>query len=254
MSNRQSSLQELLIAAFESQMNNVYTAIPCIVVAVRDDGNTALVDIKPTVNQRFVDGTVSERAVVLGVPVSFPVSGTAGVLFPIKVGTTGTAIFSMRSTETWKSGNGRPVTPNNQGKFDKSDALFFPGIQPPGMSVADPAKHIWPHSNNDVVVFNNLGSATENEIRLTASGDVNISTSQNVNVVCNNANIQANNGVTMSCSHFDLTASTATFAIADTDWIGDFGGVGTFTFNGIEFDTHQHIDVQAGTDISGGPI
>lgn len=260
MSNREGNLQELLVASFESQMANVYTSIPCIVVAVRDDGDTALVDIKPTVNQRFVDGTVSERGVILGVPVGHFVTESSGVLLPIKVGTTGLAVFSMRSMETWKSGNGRPVTPNNQGKFDKSDASFFPGIQPPGISVANPSKHVWSHSNNDVVVFNNLGSATENEVRLTASGDVNISTAQNVNVVCNNANIQANNEIAINCSNFDVTADTATFAIGSTNWVGNitqsgnYSITGKLTFNGIDADTHRHTNVDPGTGTSGGPI
>lgn len=254
MSSRQASMQELLVASFESQMANVYTSIPCIVVAVRDGGDTALVDIKPTINQRFVDGTIKERSVILGVPVGHLVTESSGVLLPIKVGTTGLAVFSMRSMETWKSGEGRPVTPNNQAKFDKSDASFFPGIQPPGMSVANPSKHIWSHSNNDVVVFNNLGTDTENEIRLTASGDVNISTAQNVNVICNNASIQANNEVAINCSNLDVTATTATFSIGTTTWVGDYSGTGTFTFNGIVADTHRHSGVTAGNDNSGGPI
>jgi len=150
MSDRSGSLQEVLVAAFQNQANQINTAIPCIVVAIRDSLNGAMVDIQPTVNQRFKDGEVKERPVVLGVPVAFPVSSTAGLTFPIKVGSTGIAVFSMRNLDAWKNSSGRPTTPLNYAKFDKGDAMFIPGIQPPGESVNNPSKRTWPHSTEDV--------------------------------------------------------------------------------------------------------
>lgn len=254
MSNREASLQELLISSFQSQMNNVHTAIPCIVIAVRDSGSGAMVDIQPTVNQKFKDNSIRERPQILGVPVSFPVSSTAGVLFPIKVGTTGTAIFSMRGLDIWKSGNGKPSTPNNASKFDKADALFFPGIQPPGMSIANPSKHTWPHSTDDVVVFNNIGSGTENEVRLEASGNIVVNTNQDTFVNCNNATITAQANVDVVCANFTVDASEsisftspiASFSIGTTSWTGaisqsgNYTGVGVQTFNGVIFSTHRH--------------
>src|SRR5690554_6832263 len=106
MSRSTSTLQSVLGAAFWSEMDNVYTSIPCIVISVRDNGAGAMVDIQPTINQKFVDGRESRRTPILGVPVSFPMSSNAGIMFPIKVGTTGLAIFSMRSLETWKDSDG----------------------------------------------------------------------------------------------------------------------------------------------------
>lgn len=267
MSNRDASLQELLGSAFQSQMNNIHTAIPCIVIAVRDNGNGAMVDIQPTINQKFKDNTVKERPPILGVPVSFPVSSTAGVLFPIKVGTTGTAIFSMRGLDIWKNSNGKPSTPSNASKFDKSDALFFPGIQPPGMSLASPSKHTWPHSTDDVVVFNNVGTETENEFRLQPSGNIVVNTNQDVDINCNNATITAQGDISMSCVNFSLdasdsisiTAATASIAISSTTWSGaisqsgNYTGVGVQSFNGIIFSTHKHTGVQSGPNTSGGP-
>lgn len=265
MSNREASLQELLVSSFQSQSNNMYTAIPCVVVAIRESLEGAMVDIQPTINQKTKDGTVKERATILGVPVSFPVSSSAGVLFPVRVGTTGTAIFSMRNLDAWKSSNGNPSTPLNFAKFDKGDALFFPGIQPPGVSLSNPSKHIWQHSTDDVVVFNNIGTSTENEYRLKASGDIQINTNQDVFVVCNNANVTAQQDITLNCANLDVTADTATFAITSTSWIGSITQVGNYiqtgnytltgtaTMNGIAFDTHKHTGVQTGIGTSGGP-
>lgn len=254
MSDREASLQEVLVAAFQSQMNNIYTAIPCVVVAVRNNGTTAEVDIQPTINQRFKNGEIRERPVILGVPVSFPVSSSAGVLFPIKVGTTGTAIFSMRNLDVWKGGRGRPAAPANFAKYDKGDAIFYPGIQPGSVSLANPDKHIWSHNTDDVVVFNNIGTGTENEVRLKASGDVVINTNQDVFVNCENANVIAQSNISMTCANFNLdatssitmTAPSATISIGNTSWTGNasYNGnytfSGTQTFNGVVFSTHVH--------------
>ncbi len=204
MSDREGSLQEVLVAAFQNQMSNVNTAIPCIVVAVRDSLNGAMVDIQPTVNQRFKDGEVKERPVVLGVPVAFPVSSTAGLTFPIKVGSTGIAIFSMRNLDAWKNSSGRPTTPLNYAKFDKGDAMFIPGIQPPGESVNNPSKRTWPHSTEDVVLVNNIGTANECEVRLKPSGDVVINTLQNVEVKCNNATVTATASISLTAPQVNI--------------------------------------------------
>ena len=261
MSDREGSLQEVLVAAFQNQMSNVNTAIPCIVVAVRDSLNGAMVDIQPTVNQRFKDGEVKERPVVLGVPVAFPVSSTAGLTFPIKVGTTGIAVFSMRNLDAWKNSSGRPTTPLNFAKFDKGDAMFIPGIQPPGESINNPSKRTWPHSTEDVVLVNNIGTANECEVRLKASGDIVINTNQNVEVNCKNANVTATQDITLACVNLDVTATTATFDISGgTTWIGNINQTGNYTvagtllFNGINFATHKHTGVQTGPGNTGGPI
>lgn len=248
MSDRSGSLQEVLVAAFQNQANQINTAIPCIVVAVRDSLNGAMVDIQPTVNQRFKDNTTKERPVILGVPVAFPVSSTAGLTFPIKVGSTGIAIFSMRNLDAWKNSSGRPTTPLNFAKFDKGDAMFIPGIQPPGESINNPSKRTWTHSTEDVVLVNNIGTGNECEVRLKASGDIVINTNQNVEVNCKSANVTALEDITLACVNLDVTATTATFDIGSTSWLGAINHTGNYTmsggvatFNGLVFNTHDHI-------------
>lgn len=232
-------IQDAMMSAFESQMGNVYTAMPCVVVAIRDSLQGQMVDIQPSLNQKFKDGSVQERPVILGVPVSFQVSKTAGFTFPINVGDTGTAIFSMRNMDTWKSGNGRPTSPANAAKMDKSDAIFFPGIQPPGVAVNNPGKHILAHNTQDTVMFANLGGA-ENEVRLKADGSVEINTSnQPVIINCSDATVNASTSI-------NLNAPAMTVDVANTLWIGNinhtgnYTGVGVQTFNGVVFSTHRH--------------
>lgn len=232
-------IQELLGAVFEDKMNNQYTSIPCIVVAVKDNGTTQMVDIQPSINQKSPDGTIAERPPILGVPVSFPVSSTAGMTFPIKAGDTGMAVFSMRDMTAWKSGNGRPSSPTNFAKMDKADAVFYPGIQPPGSAVNNPSKHVMTHSPEDTVMFANLGG-TEAEVRIKVDGSIEINTSnQPVTINCSNATVNATQSI-------NLNSPQMTVDVANTLWIGgithqgNYTGVGVQTFNGVIFSTHKH--------------
>jgi phage baseplate assembly protein gpV len=252
--------QPLLEAVKESTKSEIYTAIPCIVVASDRDASDMIVTIQPTINKRKEDGTVAEYPIIQGVPVCFPVSDNAGMTFPINPGkTTGLAIFSMRSIEAWKSGNGKPAAPMNQAKLDKSDAIFIPGIMPQGNSVNNPAKHVYEHSTKDVAIFNNLGTSNEVEIRLKQDGSVIINAGNKlVEVNCGDATVNA-------VSSVNVNAPEMTVDVANTLWIGNIqvqGNIvqtgnytltGAATFNGIPFDTHKHIGVTPGPGTTGGP-
>jgi len=240
------AIQSTMTSAFDSLMNNKYTVIPCIVVAVRDGLSGQMVDIQPTINQKEQDGTVKERAVIPGVPVSFQVSKKAGFTFPIEVGDTGTAMFSMRNMDGWKSGNGRPSSPMNFAKMDKSDAIFLPGIQPPGVAVNNPAKHVLTHDTKDTVLFANLGGV-EAEVRLRVDGSIGITTS-NMPIIIEGSDVTVN-----AASNINLNAPTATIDIGSTTWIGSIIHQGNYaqtgnytlvggqaTFNGVIFNSHRH--------------
>jgi hypothetical protein len=240
------AIQNTIVTAFDSQMQNIYTIIPCIVVAVRDSLSGQVVDIQPTINQKMQDGTVAERPTIGNVPVSFQVSKKAGFTFPIEVGDTGTAMFSMRNMDGWKAGNGRPASPMNFAKMDKGDAIFLPGIQPPGVAVNNPAKHVLTHDTRDTVIFANLGGA-ESEVRLKVDGSIEINTSnQPVVINCSDATVNASASI-------NLNAQTMTVDVPTTTWIGNivhqgnyahtgnYTGVGIQTFNGVIFSTHDHI-------------
>lgn len=225
----QAELQDLLTAAFQSQMNNVYTAIPCVVVSVAGPSS---VHIQPAINQKMKDGGVKERPVIQSVPVSFPVSKTAGFTFPIKPGDTGIAVFSMRSIAGWKTSDGYPSTPLDYSKMDKNDAMFIPGIQTQSTAVNNPAKHIYDHSVEDAVMFNGLGGS-EAEVRIKQNGDVLIRTQQKVIVECDEANVTANTSASITTPELSIDAINCT-------WTGNVTHVGTFTFNGVLFSSHRH--------------
>jgi phage baseplate assembly protein gpV len=252
------AIQSTMTSAFDSLMNNKYTVIPCIVVAVRDGLNGQMVDIQPTINQLEQDGTVKERAVIPGVPVSFQVSKKAGFTFPIEVGDTGTAMFSMRNMDGWKGGNGRPSSPMNFAKMDKSDAIFLPGIQPPGVAVNNPSKHVLTHDTKDTVLFANLGGI-ESEVRLKVDGSIEINTSnQPVIINCSDATINASTSVSINTPSMVVDADVTTWIgninlQGNLVQIGNYTLTGIATFNGIPFNTHKHIGVTPGGGTSGTP-
>lgn len=239
------SLQELLNASVQNHNSNMYTAMPCIVVNVRDELGTQVVDIQLTVNQKQKDGTVSERPPILGVPVIFPASKQAAFTFPIDRGDTGLAVFSMRNLDVWKSGAGLPSTPSNQAKFDKGDAIFIPGLQTPNVAVNNPNKRIWAHSTRDTVMVNNIGQSREVEVRLKQNGDIILNTNSRVEVNCEVADIVANTSASIYTPSLDVQAD-------NTNWFGNitlqgnlthngqYIGTGGYTFNGINFLTHVH--------------
>lgn len=240
------SIQDTIMSAFDSQMNNKFTIIPCIVVAVRDGLSGQIVDIQPTINQKFQDGTVKERPTIGNVPVSFQVSKKAGFTFPIEVGDTGTALFSMRNMDGWKAGNGRPSSPMNFAKMDKSDAIFLPGIQPPGVAVNNPAKHILTHDTKDTVLFQNLGG-TECEVRLKVDGSIEINTSnQPVIINCSTATVNASEGIELNAPSMDVFVTSTTW-VGDINLTGNLIQTGNYTmsggiatFNGVQFNIHRH--------------
>ena len=247
------AIQEAMVSAFDSQMNNIYTSIPCIVVAVRDGLNGQMVDIQPTINQKSQDGTVAERPTIGGVPVSFQVSKKAGFTFPIEVGDTGTAMFSMRNMDGWKAGNGRPSSPMNFAKMDKSDAIFLPGIQPPGVAVNNPAKHILAHDTKDTVIFGNLGGV-EAEVRIKVDGSIGITTS-NMPIIIEGSDVTIN-----AATSINLNTPTMTIDCPSTLWIGDvvqqgnWTQTGTYVLNTININLHKHTGVTTGSGTSGPSV
>ena len=252
-------LQELMTSSFDYQTNNFYTAMPGVVVVVRNNLEQLSVDVQPTLNIKNRDGTTEERPVVLNVPVQMPSSSIAALTYPVNVGDPVLLIYSMRSLDTWKRGSGIPLVPNDLRKFDKRDCIAIPGIWPFSRSINNPSTRIWQHSTGDLVIANNIGTANENEVRLKASGDIQINTNQDVFVVCNNASVIAQQDITLNCANFDVTADTATFAIGSTTWVGsisqtgDYSQTGVYTLDSININLHKHTGVTPGSGTSGGP-
>lgn len=238
-----SALQQAMTSAFEYQMSDIYTAIPGVVVTVRNDFKDLYIDVQPSLNIRDEDGTITERPVILNVPVQMLASSTSAVIVPLNVGDPVMLIFSMRGLDTWKRGNGRPTTPSDLRKFDKRDCIAIPGVMPIGNSTNEPSKHVWTHNPKDVTIVHNLGTGQEVEIRLKTDGSVAINTTQRVEIQCNEAIVNANSSIELNCPTISFNGNVT--------HVGNYDMVGTLTLNGVNMNNHIHNGDSGG--VTGGP-
>ena len=249
---REITLPELLGSTFDNQLNSVYTSIPAIIIAIRNNANELAVDVQPAVNIKKRDGSVTERAQILNVPVQMPTSQTGGLTFQLNIGDPVWLHFSMAGLDTWKRSMGGTTTPGDFRKFDKRDCIAVPGTMPFGMSTNNPQRHVWPHDTKDVVLFHNLGSGQETEIRLLATGGVVINTNQDVSVNCNSADVVAKSSVSIDTPSMVVNADTTSWS-GNINHSGNFVNSGSVKSNGIVLDSHVHGGVDTGPGNTGGP-
>lgn len=235
---REASFQELLNSAFDYQTDSIYTAIPAVVVTVRNSFENLTIDAQPSINIKDRDGVITERPVIMNIPVSMPMSRTSAVLMPLHVGDSVFLMFSMRGLDVWKRSNGRPSTPSDYRKFDKKDCIAIP-ISTISNSPNQPSRHIWPHDTNDFTIVHNLGQATESEIRIKLDGSVVINTNNKIEVNCDTANVIADSEVNITTPTMNIDSQ-----------VNVTGGLNV---NGIDFTNHKHINTQPGTGTSGTP-
>lgn len=266
MSQRTANLQEWVTDSFDYQTNGMYTSLPGIVVSVVDAGDM-LVNVQPTVNLKTEDDfSVTQRPSILNVPLVMPLTKDGGLSFPVQAGDLVWLTFSMRGLDAWKSSNGYPTTPLDMRKFDIRDCVAQPCVYPSSESPNNPSKRSLEHNPLDVVLVHNIGSGNEVEIRLKASGGVEINApGQEVKVVCNTALVEADTSVTLDTPETLLTGNIVVQGTMTID--GDSGGgtntirgnfniVGnTLNHNDVDISsTHRHSGVESGPDNSGTPI
>lgn len=262
---REPSLEEVLESNFSYMMAGIYTAIPGIIVNIRDGLVTSFVDVQPTINMISDDEDPIPRPVILNVPLIFPVSRSGGITFNVDVGDPILLVYSMRGLDTWKRGTGTSVTPVDYRKMDGRDCIAIPGLQPLSISVNNPSKRSNPHDTKDTVMVAGIGTGNEVEIRLKPSGQciVNAPSSTVVNTPyaeVNAPNFKFNGNGIINGTLNVLGLLTYGAGIAGTG--GSYGTVingnivqssGVISSNGIVLDSHTHTGVQPGGGNTGGP-
>lgn len=244
-------LMDIIRTQFKIDMSEIYTAMPCKVVNIYQDNKQQKVDVLPLVDDLLKDGTGAPGMQILGVPIIFPGSSTTLISFPINTDDTVLCIFSQRSMDNFKIGNGQPTTANDYRKFSDQDAVAIPGLFPFGKSLNNPAVRKFPHnSNRDLCIAHNIASGTEVNIILAQSGDLTVNTGQSVTVNCKNGIVNATESYTINTPTMNINAQT-------TNWKGNITHQGNYTmtgqarFNGVLFDTHFHSGVLSGPSNSG---
>lgn len=255
---KDTSLTDILITQIQIEQAKLNTAIPCIVTNVVGDLKNQRVDVQPSVNTYYKDGTSEEEEQILGVPVVFPSSSTSMISWPINVGDTVYCVFSQRSIDNFKSGDGRPTVPTDYRKMSRRDAVAFPGLTPFGKSLNNPAVRKWPHNTRDMVISHNVGQGTEVEIRLLENGDIIINTDFNVITNSKTATVNVTDTITLNGPAMAVNVPQTTWVgnitmTGNIIQVGNYTLTGVATFNGIPFNTHKHIGVTPGGGTSGVP-
>ena len=172
------TLNDAIKAAIDYKLNNVHTALPASIISY--DYTTQKASVQPLLNKSWTSGSNVNPAnnnaanelstpmpVLDNVPVIFPRAGGGGLTFPVVSGDTCLLVFIERSTDLWLTVGGQ-VTPDDNRKFDLSDAVAIMGLFPfTQTSTAD---------NNTDMVLTYAGSL----LRIKANGAVVIETANTV--------------------------------------------------------------------------
>ena len=241
-------LPSLLTQSFQAGLNNVCTALPCMVVEIPNNLTDLRVHVQPLVNRKKKDGTSEEMNVLYNVPVIMMGSSTSMVSFPLHVGDTVLCVFSQRAIDVFKAGMGLPQTPSDFRKFDIRDAMAITGLYPFAKSLNNPAVRKWSHNTQDMVVCHNIGQATETEIRILNAGGIVINTDQDAVVNCKESELNCQKS-TVNCDNSVLNTTTAevnasslAVSASSTTWTGDINHSGVFNNSGSVISTGKVLD------------
>lgn len=213
-------IMDVIRTQFQIDMSQIHTAIPCKVVNVHGDNEQQRVDVVPAVDTLLKDGTTEPGMQILSVPVIFPGSATTLISFPINVGDTVYCIFSQKSMDNFKLGNGEPTVANDYRKFSDQDAVAIPGLFTFSKSINRPSIRKFPHdSNRDLCIAHNISSGTEVNLILKQNGDLIVNTDHNVVTNCRTAQINATSHVGVEAPKIDLVGNVSVST----------GATGTFT-------------------------
>ncbi len=123
-------LSEVISAAIEQHQEEVWTAMPGIVVSY--DSAKQRANVQPAVDRIFTteEGELGLEIlpVITNVPICFPGAGDYSITFPVKKGDTVLLVFASCSLDRWLSEGGR-VKAHDAVRNDLSDAIAVPGLR-----------------------------------------------------------------------------------------------------------------------------
>lgn len=227
--------EETLRMAFQAMVSRVWTALPGVIQAVTNNGNT--VEVQPAINGRVPqqNGTFKpiQMPKLVDVPICWQGGGGATWTFPIAVGDECLVVFSARCIDSWwqngfvapagqLGADGKPVNAlNNPPEFrmhNLSDGFAIVGVRSKKRAFAtfDTATaRLRTDDDSCYVEFDPVNK----KVKIVASGGVTI------------------NNVTFDSSGNVVSPQTIT---GQTQVVAGTGG------NAIHLTTHIHVDPQGG--------
>jgi hypothetical protein len=125
--NETESLDVVFGQVFDSLLCNVHTAMPARVVSFDRDAQT--LSVQPVLKRKFRGVDPQPLPQIDDVPVVFPGSGDWWITVDIAVDSYVLLVFAERALESWLD-QGGILDPQIARKFDLSDAIAIPGINP----------------------------------------------------------------------------------------------------------------------------
>lgn len=253
-------LGELITQFIDYKQESVNTAIPAVVLNIKDGGRNLLLDVQPSVSIKNRDGEVISQSSILNVPMQQPASSVGGMVFPVAPGDTVLLVFSQRGIDTWKYGSGSPTAPSDFRKFDRKDCIAIPCIFPVSRSVASESKQGPDYAVGDVAIYNKRGGVTV-EVVLKQNGDVVVNSPGKVKVNCVDSEVNASSSVTYNTQDFTINSSSfkvstgaySVTASSTATTTGTFSMNGSWILNGITMESHTHGGIQTGLNSTEGP-
>lgn len=120
------TLNDAILAAVDGRLGNVHACLPGRIETY--DFETQKADVKPLLQRNYPEGPVS-LPLIMSVPVVWPRGGGASLTFPLKKDDGVLLVFAERSLELWLDQGGE-VPPGDARRFDLSDAIAIPGLNP----------------------------------------------------------------------------------------------------------------------------
>lgn len=232
----------------QTQAENRYYCLPAIVVGVANL-DKGVIDVKPIIERVYDDGSLNEVPTILSVPINHPHTRNSALLLPVNQGDSVLLVFSQRDISAFKGGARDSHEPETRRVHDLNDAFAILGISPLEESPYAPQQHSLPHSTSDVVVVHNLGTSSENEVRLKKNGDVEITTPNNFVVNAKTAQFNVDKLVNTG----DNIVERNSTVLANQTVNGTTNLIGGGMANGISIDGHRHHYTDDGNDMITDP-
>jgi hypothetical protein len=120
-------LLDIIKSLIKNDRENLHTSLPGEIVEYSHAKRKA--KVKPLIKFQKKDGTFLEYPIITGVPVVFPCSSSASLIFPVKSGDRCLLVFAERSIDEWLF-DGRDMEPEIHRLHSISDCIAIPGLQP----------------------------------------------------------------------------------------------------------------------------
>lgn len=182
------TLGELLLRTVSTALAGVNTALPARVVRFYPEERKA--DVQPLIRKQMADGTTMDYPTILAVPICYPASGQALFYFPLAAGDSLLLVFSQASTDNWLfSQTKTPVDPEDDTRFNISDAFAIPGVFPFPLSTTIWGSQTLTKDTSSVIIKHNIGKSTEAEIVIKADGSISMESPTSVSIKAPDLNV-----------------------------------------------------------------